>query len=99
MSRVQPPGRPVPLSTPFGNENAWSGGGHVVSAGLISVSIVNHLFGNALEKPCAASVHVAVSGGEVRLTSFCRRHVYALPAWSTCVVCAASALDRKSTRL
>jgi len=50
MSRVQPPGRPwPPFGTPFGKLNALSGGGHVEALAGINVSIVNGLFGNALE--------------------------------------------------
>jgi hypothetical protein len=31
------------------------------------------------------------SGGDVRFTSFCRRHEYGTPFWSTCAVCDAVA--------
>src|SRR6266516_760638 len=92
MSRVQPPGRPVPFATPGGCANASEGFGHVVAVAGMNLSIVKNVFVNALAMLCAESVHVALSGGDVRLTSFCNRQEYAAPAWSTCVVCAVSAL-------
>jgi hypothetical protein len=50
-------------------------------------SIANGALGNALSKAgvTVASWQVASSGGVARLTSFCSRHVYGVPAWSTCV--------------
>src|SRR3954469_10710983 len=95
MSRVQPPVRPTPSGTPFGKLNACCGDGHVFAVAGISGSIVNHVFLNALENECALSVHVEASAA--RFTSFWRRHVYAVPCWSTCVVWAASAFFRPFT--
>ena len=53
-------------------------------------SIVKGAFGKWLENANAvvASVQVASSGGEVRLTSFCSRQPYAVPSWATWVVVA-----------
>src|SRR5881227_2010638 len=87
MSRVHPPGDPVPFLKPFGDENAAFGfGGHVVSDGLMKSSIVNGAFENALENvvPVVESVHVGVS--DARFTSFCIRQLYGVPASFTCVV-------------
>jgi hypothetical protein len=58
------------------------------------VSIENcPVFGNALVNvvPVVESVHVAASGGDVRLTSSCFRHVNGVPFWLTCVFSAAVA--------
>ena len=43
---------------------------------------------NALENdvPVVVSVHVAGSGGDVRLTSFCLRQLNGVPAWLTWIV-------------
>jgi hypothetical protein len=59
----------------------------------MSGSIANGLFVNALVNvvPVVVSVHDAASGGDVRLTSSCFRHVKTPPAWLTCFVWAASA--------
>src|SRR3954451_20358871 len=108
MSRVQPPGEgggwpgdATPLSHPFGFENANSGfGGHVLSAGLMKLSIVNGAFPKWLVNgppggPGVASLHVCESAA--RLTSFCFRQLYVLPAWLTCFVWVASAFDRPFT--
>jgi hypothetical protein len=46
----------------------------------------------------AVFVHVALSGGDARLTSFCSRHWNGVPAWLTCVVRAAGAWAIPSTR-
>src|SRR3954449_3360931 len=92
MSRVQPPGDPVPFLNPFAELNAAFGfGGHVVSAGLMKSSIVNGAFTKWLVNvvPVVESVHVA--GSDARLTSFCIRHVYGCPAWLTCVFFSAGA--------
>src|SRR5947209_1420134 len=99
MSRVQPPGVPVPFAQPFGRANSWPGCGHVVSDGAMKSSIVNHVFGKWLTNVVAVvrSVQSAGSGGEVRLTSFCIRHVYGEPPCPICVVWAASAFARPFT--
>ena len=67
MSRVQPPGVPVPFAQPFGRANSWPGCGHVVSDGAMKSSIVNHVFGKWLTNVVAVvrSVQSAGSGGEV----------------------------------
>ena len=51
-------------------------------------SIVNGAFLKWLVNGLAVveSEQSAGCGGEVRLTSFCRRHAKAVPAWLTCVV-------------
>jgi hypothetical protein len=57
------------------------------------VSIRKGALANALENVVAVveSVQLGACGGEVRLTSFCSRHVKRLPAWFTCSVWAESA--------
>src|SRR6059058_5807219 len=98
MSRVQPPGDPVPFLNPFGELKAAFGfGGHVVSAGLMKSSIVNGPFRKWLVNvvPVVASVHVA--GSAARLTSFCIRHVYGWPASLTWVFFSAGAVVRPRT--
>ena len=77
-------------STPLGANTP--GAGHVLAVvGMDESSIVNGALRKWLWNGVAVvvSVHVAGSGGDVRLTSFCSRHVYGVPAWLTCVVCAA----------
>src|SRR5690349_15674158 len=93
MSAVHPPGRPVPFRKPCA-ANVPFGFGHVVSDGAMSESIRNGAFGNALENAVdvVLSVHVEVSGGDVRLTSFCIRQVKGAPAWLRWMVWAGSAL-------
>ena len=72
MSRVQPPGRLLGLGgRPFGAKTP--GCGQVRASGGRNASIANGSFVKWLAIPCAASVHVTESGGEVRLTSFCSR--------------------------
>src|SRR3954447_21581432 len=101
MSRVHPPGDPAPFLNPFGELNAAFGfGGHVVSAGLMNVSIWNGAFVNALVNaaPVAGFVSLHDCGWTAaRFTSSCSRHAYGLPFWSTCVFCAAVALARPFT--
>src|SRR4051812_21349334 len=101
MSRVHPPGEPVPLSQPFDLANAWSGsGGHVVSVGAGQLSIVDGAFRKWL-----VNVPPGVPGVEstqswlnaLRFTSFCFRQWYALPASFTWTVCAASAFEMPFT--
>ena len=60
---MQPPGAPpgVPL-------------GQVVAVGGMKASMPNGAFAKWLSMPLAASLQVALSGGEVRLGSFCFRH-------------------------
>src|SRR5438445_698729 len=91
MSRVQPPGCPVPFATPFAAKTP--GAGQVVSDGLMKSSIVNGAFLKWLVNGFAVveSLQSAGCGGEVRLTSFCSRQVNAVPDWLTCVVFAACA--------
>jgi hypothetical protein len=81
MSRVQPPGLPVPFLNPFGDEKAAFGfGGHVVSVGLMKSSIVNGALTKWLVnvEPVVESVQAGLSA--VRLTSSCIEHVYGVPA-------------------
>ena len=61
--------------------------------------MVNHLFVKWLAGTLwTGSVHVVARGeGEVRFTSFCRRHWYAVPSWATWVVLAAVAFCRPLT--
>src|SRR5262249_4485625 len=75
------------------------GFGQVTSCGWMKASIWNGAFVNALvnDGVTVESVHVAASGGDVRLTSSCCRQLNAVPLWFTCVVCAASALARPLT--
>jgi hypothetical protein len=95
MSRVHPPGEPVPFSQPLPCANASSGfGGHVVSVGASQSSIVNGALTKWLMKlppgvPGVESEHVA--GSAARFTSLIFRQLYAFPASLTWVVCAASA--------
>ena len=59
---MQPPGRPVPFSTSFGNANALSGGRHVVAvAGMIG-SIMNHVFRKALDETVPVRARARESG-------------------------------------
>src|SRR5437764_11076271 len=98
MSRVQPPGRLVGLGvSPFGAKTP--GCGHVRALGGMKVSIRNGAFTKWLVKGVAVvvSVQSAGSGGDVRLTSFCIRHVYAVPPCPIWAVCAASACARPLT--
>ena len=92
---MQPPGRPLPLGTPFGAETP--GAGQVVSAGAMWSSIRNGALAKWLENGGAVFVHVALSGGDVRFTSFCSRHWYDAPDCDTWVVCAGSADASPST--
>jgi hypothetical protein len=71
---VQPPGAPCPLRIPFGCANASEAPGQVVAVDGMKLSIVNHVFSNALSMPCSASWQVAGSGGYVRFTSSCLTH-------------------------
>ena len=76
MSRVHPPGRLDGLGgRPFGAKTP--GCGQVRALAGMYVSMPNGAFGKWLVNVVAVvvSVHVAVSGGEVRLTSFCKRQV------------------------
>ena len=63
------------------------------------MSIANGAFAKWLvnEVPVVVSVHVAGCGGTARLTSFCSRQVYGVPAWLTWTVCAGSAALRPRT--
>ena len=63
------------------------------------LSIRNALLVKALLLGSLESVQLDSSGGEVRFTSFCNRHWYASPFWSTWVVWAVSARERPLTRL
>jgi len=91
MSSVHPPGSPVPLRKPWAAK-APTGFGQVVALAGMNWSIRNGEFLNAL-----VALQLAVSGGTVRLTSFCGRQASGAPAWSTWVVCAWSAFDSPST--
>src|SRR3954454_11005627 len=100
MSRVHPPGEPVPLAQPFGCVNATPGdGGQVVSVGAMYWSMLN----GALVKwlwnvvPVVESVHVTDNGGDVRLTSSWSRQSYRLPAWLTWTVWLVDVLCRPFT--
>src|SRR3954449_7034125 len=101
MSRVQPPGDPVPFLNPFGEVNAAFGfGGHVVSAGLMKSLMLKRSFGKWLVNaaPDAGFVSLHDCGWTAaRFTSSCSRHAYGWPFWSTCVFCAAVALARPFT--
>src|SRR3954468_19879130 len=78
MSRVQPPGDPVPFTQPlpYGElKPLFGSGGQVVSDAEMKSSITNGAFVKWLVNvvPVVLSVHVA--GSAARLTSFCFRHV------------------------
>src|SRR6478672_7982685 len=104
MSRVQPPGEPVPFLKPFGLLKATSGvGGHVVSVGERKSSIVNGALAKWLGNGVAVvvSLQVVLSGAvglapdcACRLMSSMYRHWNGVPPWLTCVVWAASAFAR-----
>ena len=96
MSRVQPPGSPLPFSTPLGADTP--GAGQVVSDGLMKRSMAKGLLVKWLVTPCAVSEQSAGCGGLVRFTSFCSRQEYLVPSWATWAVCAAVAFARPSTR-
>src|SRR5690348_4265119 len=98
MSRVQPPGDPVPFLNPFGDENAAFGfGGHVVSDGLMKSSIVNGAFVNALVNVVPVVESVQFAGSAARLTSSCIRQLYGVPASFSCVVLSGVAALRPRT--
>src|SRR5262245_8017725 len=98
MSRVQPPGLPVPLSQPFVLAKACAGvAGHVVSIGPMYWSMLNGLFPKMLlnDVPFAESAHGPAFGD--RLTSSCSRQAYGVPSCLTCTVWAGSALSMPLT--
>ena len=69
---MQPPGSPVPFSTPFGAKTP--GAGQVVSVGPMKSSMLNGALAKLLFGVlCAGSWHQPGSGGEARLTSSCSR--------------------------
>ena len=71
---MHPPGRPVGSGTPLGANTP--GAGQVLAVAGMKSSIRNGWLEKWLVNGVAVvvSVHVAVSGGDVRLTSFCIRH-------------------------
>src|SRR4051794_20799143 len=98
MSRVQPPGWPLPFGTPV--DANTPGAGHVVSAAEMNASIPNGWFRKSLLKATPFGVtplHAVASGGDVRFTSFWSRQPYAAPFWSRCVQLAADAFGRPFT--
>ena len=94
---MQPPGSPCPFGTPFGA--LAPGAGQVFAQAGMYWSIVKGAFANALVKVVAVvlSVQVEGSGGDVRLTSFCRRQANGVPAWFTWTVWTGSAALRPLT--
>src|SRR5882672_11459815 len=89
MSFVQPPGRAPGLSLRMPLGANTPGAGQVLSVVAMTSSILNGRFLNALWNGVAPvlSTHVDGCGGDVRLTSFCNKQVYAVwSSWRTCVV-------------
>ena len=97
MSRVQPPGRFAAFGRrPFGAKTP--GCGQVSALAGRMLSMLNSAFVNALEGAVAGgSVQVAASGGDVKFTSSCFRHVNGAPAWSICLTWAVVAFARPFT--
>src|SRR5438105_8920109 len=98
MSSVQPPGKFAGLGVnPCGAKTP--GWGQVRASFGREASIENGAFlkwlANAL--PVVVSVHLADSGGEVRLTSFWSKHLYGTPPWLTWMVLARDASRRPLT--
>src|SRR5438132_12900514 len=87
MSRVQPPGWPLPFGTPTGAKTP--GAGHVVSDGVMKSSMRNGALVKWLSKgtPFAfVPLQTLDRGGVVRLTSFCSKQEYTAPAWLSWMV-------------
>ncbi len=94
---MQPPGR---LSGLGGRAFVPAdGAGQVRVVAGMKESIWNGEFVKWLPKVAAVveSTQSEDNGGEVRLKSFCSKHVYGAPAWPTWIVCAESAFARPFT--